>query len=409
MGTWQLSFPFPSQNPELTTLRPFRTSTHNCRDSSKPWMLQAAGAWSRHCVRSCLVCTVGTKTAVSTEASRMAALVNAGSARQLVAAEMFGCRQRSGLPGSAGTGSSGIRCPAPSGTDQPGCDAGHTQWPAANITVSCSQNHHALTVSRESRRAGVQPDRQLASRRLAATATFSTASRDRGASSGLAEEADSTAAKPSVRKVPSASAEIAAQAATARTLGDSPEDATEDVQSDRSFAQALPKEGEQKPAHSVAINFVSDGVLTTAAPGDNLWTVAEKCAFLNNAAHRPARDACTHTLRRRVQNLNSCSYPPCQARAPAQKDQVMKPTRPPRSQRGWWVASLFRCGVSIPLSCGRGDCGTCEMEVRKWDLAGDQGGTAVVRTCIAAVPPGYTRLEVDAMEDAIWGADGFDM
>lgn len=25
-----------------------------------------------------------------------------------------------------------------------------------------------------------------------------------------------------------------------------------------------------------------------------------------------------------------------------------------------------------------------------------------------AVPPGYDRLEIDAMEDAIWGADGFD-
>mmetsp|Transcript_10121 Transcript_10121/g.30300 ORF Transcript_10121/g.30300 Transcript_10121/m.30300 type:complete len:235 (-) Transcript_10121:299-1003(-) len=73
----------------------------------------------------------------------------------------------------------------------------------------------------------------------------------------------------------------------------------------------------------------------------------------------------------------------------------------------WAVAQ--KCGVTIPLSCGRGDCGTCEMEVRKWDLDNVEGGTAVVRTCIAAVPPGYARLELDAMEDHIWGADGFDM
>lgn len=72
----------------------------------------------------------------------------------------------------------------------------------------------------------------------------------------------------------------------------------------------------------------------------------------------------------------------------------------------WAVAE--RCNISIPLSCGRGDCGSCEMEVKKWNLGGSQAATSVVRTCIAAVPPGYDRLEIDAMEDAIWGADGFD-
>lgn len=72
----------------------------------------------------------------------------------------------------------------------------------------------------------------------------------------------------------------------------------------------------------------------------------------------------------------------------------------------WAVAE--RCNVSIPLSCGRGDCGSCEMEVKKWELSGIQGGTSVVRTCIAAVPPGYGRLEIDSLEDDIWGADGYD-
>lgn len=41
----------------------------------------------------------------------------------------------------------------------------------------------------------------------------------------------------------------------------------------------------------------------------------------------------------------------------------------------WAVAQ--RCGVSIPLSCGRGDCGSCEMEVKKWKFDGSQAGTAV--------------------------------
>lgn len=92
----------------------------------------------------------------------------------------------------------------------------------------------------------------------------------------------------------------------------------------------------------VAIRFVPDDVLIMAKPGENLWSLAE------------------------------------------------------------------RCSVTIPLSCGRGDCGSCEMEVKKWNADGSQAGTTVVRTCIAAVPPGYNRLEIHELQDAIWGADGFD-
>lgn len=34
---------------------------------------------------------------------------------------------------------------------------------------------------------------------------------------------------------------------------------------------------------------------------------------------------------------------------------------------------------------------------------------SIVRSCIARLPPGYARLEVDALQDdAIWGVDGFD-
>ena len=33
---------------------------------------------------------------------------------------------------------------------------------------------------------------------------------------------------------------------------------------------------------------------------------------------------------------------------------------------------------------------------------------AVVRACITKLPPGYKHIEVDLLDDAIWGLDGFD-
>jgi hypothetical protein len=33
---------------------------------------------------------------------------------------------------------------------------------------------------------------------------------------------------------------------------------------------------------------------------------------------------------------------------------------------------------------------------------------AVVRACVTKLPPGYSRVEVAQMQDAIWGLDGFD-
>jgi hypothetical protein len=35
-------------------------------------------------------------------------------------------------------------------------------------------------------------------------------------------------------------------------------------------------------------------------------------------------------------------------------------------------------------------------------------GGQVVRTCIARIPPGYERLELSQLLDAVWGVDGFD-
>lgn len=33
---------------------------------------------------------------------------------------------------------------------------------------------------------------------------------------------------------------------------------------------------------------------------------------------------------------------------------------------------------------------------------------AVVRACVTKLPPGYSRIEVAQMQDAIWGLDGYD-
>ena len=55
------------------------------------------------------------------------------------------------------------------------------------------------------------------------------------------------------------------------------------------------------------------------------------------------------------------------------------------------------------------------MQVEVYKYTGDAehdkaaaASPAVVRACITKVPPGYSRIEVAQMDDAIWGLDGFD-
>ncbi len=96
-----------------------------------------------------------------------------------------------------------------------------------------------------------------------------------------------------------------------------------------------------------------------------------------------------------------------------------------------------RAGVNIPSGCNSGSCGTCEacnfrclpfflakallsqrfgthssplsqVAVYKYAAGAEAGAEAVVRACIARVPPGYTRLVVDVLDDPLWGADGWD-
>jgi xanthine dehydrogenase iron-sulfur cluster and FAD-binding subunit A len=65
--------------------------------------------------------------------------------------------------------------------------------------------------------------------------------------------------------------------------------------------------------------------------------------------------------------------------------------------------------VYIPTGCLSGSCGICEVEVAKLvDSSASDPSPAVIRACIAKVPPGYAELRVKNMEDAIWGQDGFD-
>lgn len=74
------------------------------------------------------------------------------------------------------------------------------------------------------------------------------------------------------------------------------------------------------------------------------------------------------------------------------------------------------CGDDPPQAgCYSGSCGVCEVEMkRKKNTAATGGGgldgaTAVVRSCISAVPAGYQLVEVSPLsDDAIWGVDAWD-
>ncbi|GBF91515.1 hypothetical protein Rsub_04255 [Raphidocelis subcapitata] len=72
-----------------------------------------------------------------------------------------------------------------------------------------------------------------------------------------------------------------------------------------------------------------------------------------------------------------------------------------------------RCGITIPGGCYSGNCGICEVEVRKFAAGAAAGAprppAAVVRACVARLPPGYERVEIEALpDDQLWGLDGFD-
>jgi hypothetical protein len=48
------------------------------------------------------------------------------------------------------------------------------------------------------------------------------------------------------------------------------------------------------------------------------------------------------------------------------------------------------------------------VEVVKVDGSGVASAPMVARSCVAGIPPGYARIEIDDIVDAIWGVDGYD-
>lgn len=71
-----------------------------------------------------------------------------------------------------------------------------------------------------------------------------------------------------------------------------------------------------------------------------------------------------------------------------------------------------RAGVDITLGCCTGNCGVCEVEVKKFDctdgVSAEDGAPIVVRSCVTPVPSLYRRIQIEQLSDAIWGLDGYD-
>lgn len=71
-------------------------------------------------------------------------------------------------------------------------------------------------------------------------------------------------------------------------------------------------------------------------------------------------------------------------------------------------------GIVVSYGCGNGQCGMCEMEVKKYACEGaaadgDAQGI-VVRSCVTPVPRNIdmnTFWEVSELVDSIWGGDSY--
>jgi len=68
-----------------------------------------------------------------------------------------------------------------------------------------------------------------------------------------------------------------------------------------------------------------------------------------------------------------------------------------------------RSGIdTITVGCCTGNCGVCEVEVRKFANGSEDTVPIVVRSCITALPPGYPTIEISELIDDVWGLDGYD-
>ena len=113
-----------------------------------------------------------------------------------------------------------------------------------------------------------------------------------------------------------------------------------------------------------------------------------------SAAHRMHRHAAA-AIRQRLRFDSGCvSLLAPEINAPAASVHV-----PRHTPRACWAASVSprrRRPPSLPPSPGAVDRRSA-------------GGSVVVRACIAKVPKGYPRLELDLLpDDMVWGQDGFD-
>ena len=88
-----------------------------------------------------------------------------------------------------------------------------------------------------------------------------------------------------------------------------------------------------------------------------------------------------------------------------------------RQASGGWLHTLLvwlspqlakRSGVDITVGCCSKSCGICEVEVTLVDASGMASARRVTRSCVAGIPPGFARIEIDDLGDGIWGVDGYD-
>lgn len=66
-------------------------------------------------------------------------------------------------------------------------------------------------------------------------------------------------------------------------------------------------------------------------------------------------------------------------------------------------------GVVVSYGCGSGQCGMCEMEIKKYSLEEGEDSPVgiVVRSCVTPVPRNvdFKFWEVSEFVDSIWGQD----
>eukprot|EP00879_Flechtneria_rotunda_P019517 GHRR01020501.1.p1 GENE.GHRR01020501.1~~GHRR01020501.1.p1 ORF type:complete len:177 (+),score=47.00 GHRR01020501.1:55-585(+) len=161
----------------------------------------------------------------------------------------------------------------------------------------------------------------------------------------------------------------------------------------------------------------SVGTATLASKATCSWTVLpvklSRRFLLKPPAQHPVKHACSSA----TSEGGSSSTSTCTAASPAAKtiavyfrDEDIVASAAVGDEL---VEVAQKCGVVIPTGCWSGNCGVCEVEVYKYTGNAEHdksaaASPAVVRACITKLPPGYSKIEMAQMQDAIWGLDGCD-